>query len=59
MCVGADRVALGSDYPFDMGVIDPVDRVTAAGLADDDTRQLLTTTAATLGLAPTTTSEES
>jgi aminocarboxymuconate-semialdehyde decarboxylase len=30
--VGADRVVLGSDYPFDMGVDDPVDRLRAAGL---------------------------
>jgi aminocarboxymuconate-semialdehyde decarboxylase len=30
--VGADRVLLGSDYPFDMGVPDPVDRLAAAGL---------------------------
>jgi aminocarboxymuconate-semialdehyde decarboxylase len=30
--VGADRVVLGSDYPFDMGVTDPVDRLAAAGL---------------------------
>lgn len=30
--VGADRVLLGSDYPFDMGVPDPVDRLEAAGL---------------------------
>ena len=29
--VGADRVVLGSDYPFDMGVTDPVDRLAAAG----------------------------
>ncbi|ROO85682.1 aminocarboxymuconate-semialdehyde decarboxylase [Actinocorallia herbida] len=30
--VGADRVVLGSDYPFDMGVEDPLDRLDAAGL---------------------------
>jgi predicted TIM-barrel fold metal-dependent hydrolase len=34
--VGADRVVLGSDYPFDMGVRDPVERLVAAGLAADD-----------------------
>lgn len=33
--VGADRVLLGSDYPFDMGVPDPVERVEAAGLDAD------------------------
>lgn len=32
--VGADRVLLGSDYPFDMGVEDPLDRVISAGLPD-------------------------
>lgn len=30
--VGADHVVLGSDYPFDMGVEDPVERLAAAGL---------------------------
>jgi aminocarboxymuconate-semialdehyde decarboxylase len=30
--VGADRVLLGSDYPFDMGVDDPVERLRAADL---------------------------
>jgi aminocarboxymuconate-semialdehyde decarboxylase len=34
--VGADRVVLGSDYPFDMGVEDPVDRLSAAGLSATD-----------------------
>ncbi|WP_300613093.1 amidohydrolase family protein [Trebonia sp.] len=29
---GADKVVLGTDYPFDMGVTDPVERVRAAGL---------------------------
>jgi aminocarboxymuconate-semialdehyde decarboxylase len=29
---GADRVVLGTDYPFDMGVDDPVQRLDAAGL---------------------------
>jgi predicted TIM-barrel fold metal-dependent hydrolase len=30
--VGADRVVLGTDYPFDMGVDDPLARLDAAGL---------------------------
>ena len=34
--VGADHVVLGSDYPFDMGVEDPVERLTAAGLTSAD-----------------------
>lgn len=29
--MGANQVTLGSDYPFDMGVEDPVDRLEAAG----------------------------
>ncbi|MEU5095679.1 amidohydrolase family protein [Streptomyces sp. NPDC020996] len=31
--VGADRVVLGTDHPFDMGVSDPLARLDAAGLA--------------------------
>ena len=31
---GHDHVVLGSDYPFDMGVEDPVERLAAAGLPD-------------------------
>ncbi|MFJ9120242.1 amidohydrolase family protein [Streptomyces sp. NPDC102394] len=30
--VGADRVVLGTDHPFDMGVTDPLARLDAAGL---------------------------
>lgn len=51
--VGADRVALGSDFPFDMGVTDPVERVRAAGLSAPDTDLVLAGTAAALGLLPT------
>ena len=29
---GAERVLLGTDYPFDMGITDPLDRLAAAGL---------------------------
>ena len=32
--VGADRVLLGSDFPFDMGTDDPVAALRAAGLPD-------------------------
>ena len=32
--MGAGQVTLGSDYPFDMGVEDPVDRLLAAGFDD-------------------------
>ncbi|MFF4908239.1 amidohydrolase family protein [Streptomyces sp. NPDC001260] len=31
--VGADRVVLGTDHPFDMGIDDPPARIDAAGLA--------------------------
>lgn len=34
--VGADRVVLGTDHPFDMGVDDPVARLDAAGLTRAD-----------------------
>lgn len=33
---GADRVLLGSDFPFDMGVEDPVGALSAAHLSDAD-----------------------
>jgi len=35
--MGPTQVTLGSDYPFDMGVEDPVDRLEAAGLDDATT----------------------
>jgi predicted TIM-barrel fold metal-dependent hydrolase len=46
--VGADRVAIGTDYPFDMGVTDPVARATAAALPAADRTAILSTNAATL-----------
>jgi aminocarboxymuconate-semialdehyde decarboxylase len=33
--VGADKVVLGTDYPFDMGVTDPLDRLNATSLPDE------------------------
>jgi aminocarboxymuconate-semialdehyde decarboxylase len=39
--VGADRVLLGSDYPFDMGDRHAVQTVRRAGLDDDDEAALL------------------
>jgi aminocarboxymuconate-semialdehyde decarboxylase len=50
--VGADRVVLGSDAPFDMGVDDPVARLDAAGLDPDDRDLIAGRTAAHLGLLP-------
>ena len=37
---GADRVLLGTDFPFDMGVDDPLERLDAAGL-DDAAREAI------------------
>lgn len=50
--VGAERVVLGSDYPFDMGVTDPVQRLAAASLPAQDTAAIAGGNAARLGLAP-------
>lgn len=50
--VGGDRVLLGSDYPFDMGVTDPVERVRAAGIDFEAQQAILGNTAVALGLAP-------
>ncbi len=44
--VGADRVLLGSDYPFDMADPDPVATVRAAGLGEDAELALLAGNAA-------------
>jgi aminocarboxymuconate-semialdehyde decarboxylase len=44
--VGADRVLLGSDYPFDMGDPQPVRTVEAAGLGRDAQRAVLVANAA-------------
>jgi aminocarboxymuconate-semialdehyde decarboxylase len=48
---GADRVLLGSDYPFDMGEDDPVAHLTAAGLPPAQTAAVAGGNAAGLGLA--------
>jgi aminocarboxymuconate-semialdehyde decarboxylase len=52
--VGADRVLMGSDFPFDMGCEDPVAHVRAApGLSDAERRAILGANAARLlGLPP-------
>jgi aminocarboxymuconate-semialdehyde decarboxylase len=46
--VGADRVVLGSDHPFDMGDLRPADTVRAAGLAPGDEAAVLAGNAAAL-----------
>jgi aminocarboxymuconate-semialdehyde decarboxylase len=46
--VGADKVVLGTDYPFDMGVADPVARATAAGLPAAHRTAILSGNAASL-----------
>ncbi len=48
---GADRVLLGTDYPFDMAVTDPLDRLAAAGLDPADADRIRGGNAADL-LAP-------
>jgi aminocarboxymuconate-semialdehyde decarboxylase len=48
---GADRVALGTDHPFDMGITDPLDRLAAAGLDPAEAEQVRAGSAARL-LAP-------
>src|SRR5580704_3530810 len=51
--VGADKVMLGTDYPFDMGVTDPVERAAAAGLPAADLTAILSGNAAALfAIAP-------
>lgn len=42
---GADRVMLGSDYPFDMGDPDPVGTVERAGLSAEERRAIFCDTA--------------
>jgi aminocarboxymuconate-semialdehyde decarboxylase len=39
--VGADRVMLGSDYPFDMGNENPADLVRAANLGEEAEKKIL------------------
>jgi aminocarboxymuconate-semialdehyde decarboxylase len=46
--VGADKVMLGTDYPFDMGISDPVERAAAAGLPAADLTAVLSGNAAAL-----------
>lgn len=45
---GADRVMIGTDYPFDMGVSDPLQRIDLARLASGDRELIRGTNAAAL-----------
>jgi len=38
---GADHVLLGSDYPFNMGLDDPIGAVHELGLGEDETAGIL------------------
>jgi len=46
--VGADRVMLGSDYPYDMGMMDCVKHVSALKISDGDKASILSTRAQAL-----------
>ncbi len=45
---GADRIVMGSDYPFDMADYDPVEHVVSSSLSDDDKAKVGGLTAARL-----------
>ncbi|UWX96885.1 amidohydrolase [Arthrobacter zhaoxinii] len=49
---GADRILLGSDYPFDMGSEDPTGEVRAAGLIPEEEQHILAGNADVLGIRP-------
>ncbi len=46
--VGADHIVLGTDYPFDMGVADPIARLDAIGLRQPERDAIAGSTAARL-----------
>ncbi|TDU18068.1 amidohydrolase family protein [Arthrobacter sp. JUb115] len=48
---GSERVLLGSDYPFDMGSVRPVEGVHSAGLTTEDAASLLAGNASALGIS--------
>lgn len=50
--VGSSQVILGSDYPYDMGVTDPLHRLTAAGLSPHQRDKVAGGNAIRLGLIP-------
>jgi aminocarboxymuconate-semialdehyde decarboxylase len=46
--VGAERVMLGSDYPYDMGMMDCVKHVRGLKISDADKASILSTRAEAL-----------
>lgn len=40
--VGVDQVVVGTDYPYDMGDLHPLDSLAAASILDDEQRQQIT-----------------
>lgn len=50
--MGADRVLMGSDDPFDMGEDDPVSSLRLVGLGEDEFASVVGGNAVRLGLAP-------
>ena len=46
--VGADHVLLGSDYPYDMGMLDCVDHVRGLNISEADKAEILGLHAQTL-----------
>ena len=46
--MGADHVVLGTDYPFEMGDLDPVTFIKSAGLTPEQEEQILSGNAARL-----------
>jgi aminocarboxymuconate-semialdehyde decarboxylase len=50
--IGAEQVLLGTDFPFDMGITDPLPRLDIAGLAPADRSLIAGGNAARLNLTP-------
>jgi aminocarboxymuconate-semialdehyde decarboxylase len=44
-CAGSDRIMLGSDYPFDMGIADPLSQLASVTLSEDEKIDILHRTA--------------
>jgi aminocarboxymuconate-semialdehyde decarboxylase len=46
--LGADRILVGTDFPFEMGDLDPVEFVKTAGIAEQDVEAILSGNASRL-----------